>query len=72
MPRFPENNAHNESVEKVLDDQNQRNLGGLLPLRRSEIVQYSAFYALDISAPVTNILSSGFFYSLNNLSLWRC
>ncbi len=30
----------NESVEKVLYDPNDRNLGGLLPLRRSEIVQY--------------------------------
>jgi hypothetical protein len=39
----------NESVEKVLYDPNNRNLGGLLALRRSEIVQCRASYAFVFS-----------------------
>jgi hypothetical protein len=55
----------NETVEKVLYDSKHRNFKGLLPLRCPEIFQYSAFYAFDFSILIVNILSSGFFYSLN-------
>src|SRR3990167_9049615 len=59
--------TYNESVEKVLIDPNRLNSGGLLPLRWSEIAQYSAFYASDFFILITTILSSDLFYRFNTV-----